>query len=217
MNAATSEPIPLLCDGPASAPVTLVLAHDAGAPMDSPFMQAIAEGLGERGIRVVRFEFAYMAARRLHGRRAPPDPIPAPEARFTEVVRRLAPKRLYVGGKSMGSRVAVHVADALGARGVIALGYPFHPPRRPEALRVAPLHALGTPCLILQGTRDPLGTPAEIGSYQLPERVVLHYLPDGDHDLAPRARSGRTHAQNLAEVLARMEAFMRPKQRRRRT
>ena len=211
MNAAATAPIPLLCDGPPSAAVTLVLAHGAGAPMDSPFMQAIAQGLGARRIRVVRFEFAYMAARRERGKRAPPERMPALEARFTEVVRQLAPKRLYVGGKSMGSRVAAQVADALGARGVIALGYPFHPPRRPDVLRVAPLRALRAPCLVLQGTRDPLGTPLEIARYALPAHVAVHYLDDGDHDLAPRARSGRTHAQNLVEAIAHMETFMRAK------
>jgi uncharacterized protein len=211
MKEAADPTIPLLCDGPPSAAVTLVLAHGAGAPMDSPFMQAIAEGVGARGIRVVRFEFAYMAARRQTGKRAPPERMPALEARFRAVVSQLAPKRLFVGGKSMGSRVAVHVADAVGARGVIALGYPFHPPARPKVLRVAPLHALEARCAILQGTRDRLGTPAEIARYRLPAHIAVHYLADGDHDLAPRVRSGRTHAQNLAEAVAHIAAFVRAK------
>ena len=209
MKRAATGSIPLLCDGPRSAPITLVLAHGAGAPMDSPFMQAIAEGLGACGIAVVRFEFAYMAARRATEKRAPPDRMPVLEARFRQVVGQVSPKRLFVGGKSMGSRVAVHVADALGARGVIALGYPFHPPRKPDTLRVAPLLALETRCTILQGTRDPLGTPAEIAGYGLPAHVAVHFLADGDHDLAPRARSGRTQAQNLAEAIAHMDAFVR--------
>jgi predicted alpha/beta-hydrolase family hydrolase len=175
--------------------------------MDTPFMQAIAQGLAARDINVVRFEFAFMEARR-HGKRPGPDRMPALAARFSELVQKLALKRVFVGGKSLGSRVAAQVADALGAAGVIALGYPFHPPRRPDTLRVAALAALRTRCLIVHGTRDPFGSPTEIASYALPDSVTVRFVEDGDHDLMPRKASGRTHAQNLAEAVAHMEAFM---------
>ncbi len=200
---------PLLYDGPSSAKVTLVLAHGAGAPMDSPFMQSMAEGLAERGIRVVRFEFPYMAARRSDGKRSAPNRMPVLEAAYRDVVAQLPKrKRLFVGGKSMGGRVAVHVADALGARGVVALGYPFHPPQQPDKLRLEPLRQLRSSCLIVQGTRDALGSRAEVESFALPAHFRVHWLEDGDHSFEPRKPSGRTVAQNMAEVMQAVASFV---------
>jgi len=122
----------LLIDGPKNATATVVLAHGAGAMMDSPFMNTIAEGLAKTGIRVVRFEFPYMRARREGGRRGAPDR----EAVLLDAWREMASRlggggRLVIGGKSMGGRIASMVADELGARGLVCLGYPFHPPGRP--------------------------------------------------------------------------------------
>jgi uncharacterized protein len=173
-------------------------------------MQTLAEGLCAGGVCVVRFEFVYMAKRRDAGTRAPPDRMPALEARFAAVVRSFAADLpLFVGGKSLGGRVAARVADALGARGVIALGYPFHPPRRPDQLRVDMLAALTTRALIVQGTRDPFGTREEVAGYELPAHVALHWLADGDHSFAPRKQSGRTHAQNLDEAVQAALSFIR--------
>ncbi|MET0341224.1 MAG: alpha/beta family hydrolase [Polyangiales bacterium] len=204
------EPIPaLLWDGPRSAPATLVLAHGAGAPMDTPFMRGVALGLASRGLSVVRFEFTYMEAQRRTGRRRGPDRMPALEACFRAAVRQVRAKRLFVGGKSMGSRVAAQIAGEVGAAGFVALGYPFHPPRAPDTLRLAPLLAPPVPGLIVQGTRDPFGTPPEVTRYALPPAVTVHWVDDGDHDLAPRVKSGRTHAECLAEAVLRIEAFMR--------
>lgn len=204
------EPLPpLLWDGPRSAPATLVLAHGAGAPMDTPFIRAVALGLASRGLAVVRFEFTYMEAQRLTQRRRGPDRMPVLEARFRAAVRQVRAKKLFVGGKSMGSRVAAQVAGEVGAAGMIALGYPFHPPRAPDKLRLAPLTALPVPGLIVQGTRDPFGTPKEVAGYGLPEHVGVAWIDDGDHDLAPRKASGRTHEECLAEAVLLLEAFMR--------
>jgi predicted alpha/beta-hydrolase family hydrolase len=195
----------LRIDRAARARAVLVLAHGAGAGMDTPIMSALAHGLASAGISVVRFEFAYMAARRETGRRAPPDRMPALEARFGEVARALTTARLrkplFLGGRSMGGRVATHVADTLSARGVIAYSYPFHPPRRSDTLRVEHLAGLATPCLIVQGTRDPFGTPDEVARYPLGEKLRVHWLEDGDHAFVPRRQSGRTSAQNIAEAV----------------
>jgi uncharacterized protein len=199
-----------LRDGPAHATHTLVLAHGAGAAMDSAFMNEFARRLAERELAVVRFEFPYMQRLREGGPRKAPDRMPVLETCFRELLAELGdPRTLFVGGKSMGSRVATQLADELGVRGAIALGYPFHPPKEPEKLRVAHLQGLRTPTLIVQGTRDPFGLPSEIASYPLSPAIRVHYLEDGDHSFEPRKRSGRTEAQNLDEAAEIVSAFMR--------
>jgi hypothetical protein len=208
----------MIIDRAPSCRATLVLAHGAGAPMDSPFMEAIAQGLVAHDVTVVRFEFPYMDARRRTHRRAPPNRMPVLEQTFEQVVRSILSPRapasvataqgLFIGGKSMGGRVATHIADRLGARGVIALGYPFHPPERPDKLRTEHLQTLRTRCLIVQGTRDPLGTAAEVATYPLSKKVRVAWIEDGDHSLVPRRQSGRTVEQNLAEAVTRVARFI---------
>src|SRR5512134_970358 len=123
-----------LFDGDEGAPLTIALAHGAGAPMDSPFMAFFAEGLANRGYRVARFEFPYMASRRAgDGQdRRPPDPthvlIQAWRAVIAQLGAKIGPHRLVIGGKSLGGRIASMVADDAGVRGLVCLGYPFHPP-----------------------------------------------------------------------------------------
>jgi len=199
----------LLFDGPADAPVTIVLADGAGQPSDSPFMVAIAEGLAAEGLRVARFDFPYMRARRDSGTRRPPDRAPVLLAAWHAVIEALGGGgRLVIGGKSMGGRMASMVADEAGARGLVCLGYPFHPPGRPEKTRTAHLHDLRTPTLVVQGTRDPFGTPEEVGAYALSDRIEFAWIEDGDHSLHPRKRSGRTAEQNMALATTRIAAFM---------
>jgi predicted alpha/beta-hydrolase family hydrolase len=197
----------ILENGPDDAPLTLALAHGAGAPMDAPFMTEMAEGLAEAGLRVLRFEFPYMAARRADGRRRPPDP----QARLLEtwraVVSRLGPERLILGGKSMGGRMASMIADESGVRGLACLSYPFHPPGKPERLRTAHLADIAVPTLIVQGTRDPFGTREEVAGYALSPHIRLAWIEDGNHDLVPRKASGRTQAQNWDAAVAAVASF----------
>jgi len=200
---------PLLIDGAEDAAGVIVLAHGAGAPMDSPYMDQVAAGLAIRGLRVVRFEFPYMSARRTTGKRRGPDVPRVLEESWRSVVRGLGdPGRLVIGGKSMGGRIASMVADELGVRGVVCLGYPFHPPGRPERLRTAHLKQLATPALIVQGTRDPFGTREEIQGFDLAASIRFEFLEDGDHSFKPRARSGRTLAQNLEQALDRIATWV---------
>jgi predicted alpha/beta-hydrolase family hydrolase len=198
-----------LIDSQNSAARTVVLAHGAGAPMDAPWMTDVAQGLAGHGLRVVRFEFPYMAQRRDTGKRRGPDRPPVLLETWRAVIEELgAPGELIIGGKSMGGRIATMVADTAGVAGLLCFSYPFHPAGRPEKTRTAHLATLETPSLILQGTRDPLGNADDVAGYDLSPAINLHWLEDGDHDLKPRKASGRTHAQNLAEAVDAAAAFV---------
>lgn len=195
-----------LFNGPEDAAVTLLLAHGSGAPMDSAAMSAAASALADAGLRVARFEFSYMAARRTDGSRRPPPKAETLNPEFRDAVTALSAKgKLVIGGKSMGGRVASMVADSLyaegGIAGLLCLGYPFHPPEKPTQLRTAHLAALKTPALICQGTRDPFGTSDEVPAYGLAPSIRLLWLEDGDHDLKPRKTiSGFSAADHLATM-----------------
>jgi predicted alpha/beta-hydrolase family hydrolase len=167
--------------------------------------------LAERGLRVSRFEFAYMAGRRTGAGRKPPPKAERVMEEYREAVVALAAQRpLFIGGKSMGGRVASLIADELFRAGKIAglvcLGYPFHPPGSPEKLRTVHLKALETPALICQGTRDPFGTKDEVAGYDLSPAIERHWVTDGDHDFRPAKGSGATAKENLraaADAVAR--------------
>jgi predicted alpha/beta-hydrolase family hydrolase len=202
-------PPDLLVEGPESD-VTLVLAHGAGAPMDSPFLNAIARGVAASGTRVARFEFPYMAARRNGSGRRPPDPPRVLAETWRSVVEVLGGGgKLVIGGKSLGGRVASMIADQVAARGLVCLGYPFHPPGDRTRARTAHLSALSTPTLIVQGMCDPFGGPQEVAGYDLSARIHLKWIEDGDHSLKPRARSCRSEERNLREAVALVVGFLR--------
>jgi predicted alpha/beta-hydrolase family hydrolase len=216
MNPA-APPAPRIIDGAGAAPATVLLAHGAGAPMDSPFMAAIACGLAQQGWRVVRFEFAYMARQRILGRRQGPDRMPVLQEAFRQQVRLEQTEQpgrpLVIGGKSMGGRVASLLVDELaasdGVRGCICLGYPFHPPGKPLQLRTEHLAALQTPSLILQGERDSFGRREEVETYNLSLQVQLRWIPSGDHSFTPTRSSGLSEAENWATAVALSDSFLR--------
>jgi uncharacterized protein len=180
-----------LADEPGGA--LLVLAHGAGAGQKHPFMVDPARGLAARAVDVVTFDFPYMRI----GRKVP-DKAPALEAEFQRVIAHIRDHdlfpghRLFIGGKSMGGRMATHLAAAglPGLAGVIALGYPLHPPGKPDQLRMAHLPHIKIPMLIVQGERDTFGTPGELkpvlDTMQAP--ATLHTVEGGDHSLAVRGR-----------------------------
>ncbi|QNI70734.1 alpha/beta family hydrolase [Cyanobium sp. NS01] len=217
MTAEATTTAPRLIDGPDAAPATVLLAHGAGAPMDSPFMAAIASGLAESGWRVIRFEFASMARMRDTGRRQGPDRMPVLQEAFRQqvhLVRRDSPGRpLFIAGKSMGGRVASLLVDELaasdGVRGCLCLGYPFHPPGKPLKLRTEHLAALRTPTLILQGERDSFGRRGEVETYNLSPQVQLRWIPSGDHSFKPTLSSGLSEAENWATAVALTDQFLR--------
>lgn len=199
----------MLFDGPEAATNVIVLAPGAGAGMRHPFMASMAARLGEAGLRVVRFEFPYMA-RAAGGRIGRPDPERVLRATWLEVIEQLGGgARLVIGGKSMGGRYASMVADEAGVRGLVCLGYPFHPLGKPERTRTAHLEGLRTPALIVQGTRDPMGTREEVGGYVLSSSIRVRWLEDGDHSFKPRRASGFTAAQHLDAAAAAVAEFVR--------
>ena len=200
-----------LIDGPDRAKHTILLAHGAGGPMDSPAMTAAAKTLAASGFRVARFEFEYMARRRSSAGRKPPPRAETLCPEYFAAIDALGAKRpLIIGGKSMGGRIASMIADDLHAAGrimgLLCLGYPFHPIGKPEQLRTAHLAKMKTPALIVQGTRDPFGSREEVATYALSKTIEILWLEDGDHDLKPRKRisgfSAADHLRTVGETVA---------------
>lgn len=202
-------PLPVFqFDGPKAAPITLALAHGAGAAMDSPFMEYFANGLAERRYRLARFEFPYMAERRATGKKTPPDRQPILLDTWLSVIDHIGPEQLVIGGKSMGGRMASMVADQSSVRGLVALGYPFYGAGLADKPRIEHLKTLKTSTLICQGERDPMGSRDVISQLTLSQSIRYHWVGDGDHSLKPRKKSGRTEEQNLSETLNAIDAFI---------
>jgi uncharacterized protein len=201
-------PTTFLVDGPEQAKHAILLAHGAGAPMDSPATTAAAKALAQSGFRVARFEFGYMASRQTSAPESP-RPVRIRWDRSTWVIDALgATKPLIIGGKSMGGRVASMIADELQAScrvaGLLCLGYPFHPIGKPDRLRTRHLAEMKTSTLIVEGTRDLFGARDEMATYALSRNIKILWLEDGDHDLKPRKSvsgfSAADHLRTLAET-----------------
>lgn len=193
----------------------LLMAHGAGSPMDSLFMEQMAGLLCERSVEIIRFEFPYMAQRRLGGGKPPPDRQPVLLASWRQLIAALTKTSgppLCIGGKSMGGRMATLVvadsAQPVPINAVVCLGYPFHPQGKPQVLRTAHLMAMTTPTLIVQGTRDPMGKPEEVRGYRLPETIQLAWLDTADHDFKPLVKSGLSQADCLARAADHIAAFL---------
>jgi uncharacterized protein len=199
----------LIIDGPEAAAKSFLFAHGAGVPMDSPFMQRVAEGVAASGVRVIRFEFPYMRRRRETGKGGAPDPPRVLMQSFRDAIGDAGGgSKLVIGGKSMGGRIASMIADDAAVRGVVCLGYPFHPAGKPEKTRTKHLETLRTPTLILQGTRDSFGSPQEVSGYELSPAIRIEWIEDGDHSFKPRARSSRTEADNVRTAIALVAEFI---------
>jgi predicted alpha/beta-hydrolase family hydrolase len=198
-----------LLNGDEKGRTTILLAHGSGAAMDTPWMDMVTEGLDAQGFRVARFEFSYMAARRTGGSKRPPAKAETYAPEFLAAIDALASDSpLIIGGKSMGGRVASLIAqdlyDAGRITGLLCLGFPFHPPKKPDNRRGENLARITCPTLICQGTRDPFGTRDKVAGYDLSDVVTLHWLEDGDHDLKPRKRvTGKTLEDHLHAVVER--------------
>ncbi|HSP30607.1 MAG TPA: alpha/beta fold hydrolase [Halomonas sp.] len=194
----------------------LLFAHGAGAGQHSPFMRQFVTSLVGQGVQVLCIDFPYMQQMQETGKRRPPPPVAQSLAQFTEwyaLLSALAPMPLWVGGKSMGGRVATLLASQPPYNGlvpgVIAAGYPFHPIKAPDKLRLDHWPAIACPMLVIQGERDPFGTQEEVASYTLPANVQLAWLKDGDHDFKPRRSSGLTQTVLIDEATQVAASFVR--------
>lgn len=190
-------------NGPENADWLFVFAHGAGAGMETPFMDAVAQGMAEQGILVGRFEFPYMRKRRDEGSRRPPDRAPVLLDDFEHRVRQaradFPDKRIAIGGKSMGGRMASMIGEKADA--VIAFGYPFHPPGKPDRLRTGHLQSLSFPMLIVQGERDPFGARTETEGFDLDAGIHWTWLEDGDHSFKPRKKSGFSEQEHWQKAV----------------
>ncbi len=190
---------------------TLILAHGAGAGMNSDFMADIAKRLAAQQISVIRFDFPYMQTMTESGKRRPPDKIDKLEAHYLaqiDALRSSVSTPLFIGGKSMGGLVSTLVLEQADVVGAVVYGYPFHPPGKPEKLRTAHLEALSKPLCIIQGERDTFGTCDEVGQYPLSALVETVFLTDGDHSLKPRKASGISYEDNMATALSATVEFI---------
>ncbi|MGF1695044.1 alpha/beta fold hydrolase [Vibrio lamellibrachiae] len=185
-----------------------IFAHGAGAGMDHPFMQQVASGLAKKGIKVIRFNFPYMVIRAKEGTKRPPDRAPKLLEAYKQVIADVADKPVVIGGKSMGGRMASLLAEEELVAGVACLGYPFHPPGKPEKYKGEHLATLDKPCLILQGERDTMGKREELPEFALSKNIRVEFIPDGDHSFKPRVRSGFTEAQNIALTVEKLSEFI---------
>lgn len=199
--------IPVIVDPSDSASATVILAHGAGAGMDSWFMNELAAQLQDCQFRVVRFEFPYMQQRRETGTKRPPQRMPALLEYWLlvlDAVRAEWPDPIIIGGKSMGGRAAsmlIAETDRLdGVTGCACFGYPFHPQSQPQKTRVEHLQNTLKPVLICQGTRDSMGKPDEVSGYCLGSAVTLSWLDSADHDFKPLKRSGSTQTEMIEQA-----------------
>jgi len=195
--------------------VVLILAHGAGAPADSPFMNELAEALDAEGMAVVRFEFPYMQKRRQDGKKRPPDRQPRLLETFRSVLSQVRDEvgescPIVVGGKSMGGRMAsILASEDSGIDGVVCFGYPFHPPGRPDNWRIDHFPRIDCPVLFVQGTRDPFGKPEEVAEHQKELGACqLVWLNGGNHDYQPLSRQPETRQDLIIEAAGQVRVFI---------
>jgi predicted alpha/beta-hydrolase family hydrolase len=192
----------------------LILAHGAGAGQASPFMVAFAQALAALGVDVVTFNFLYTEQRRRI-----PDRGPLLEACYRAVIGKVrsdiesASRGLFVGGKSMGGRIATQVAAAdpnLPLKGLVLLGYPLHPPGKPGERRDKHLPAIKRPMFFVQGSRDAFGTPAELAPAleHLSPRPVIHVVAGGDHSFRIARQTSQEQSAVHANIQQAIVAWM---------
>ena len=186
---------------------SLILAHGAGGGQKSPFMVRVAKGMATRGVTTATFDFLYMEQRR-----SAPDRAPVLEQRWREALgeardgKAFAGLPLAIGGKSMGGRMASHIAaqGVDGVSAVVLLGYPLHPPGKPEQRRDAHLPSIALPMLFVQGTRDAFGASDEIAAL-LPslQHPTLHVVTGGDHSFKVTGKGKVDPLDEIMDVVAR--------------
>ncbi|QQO14408.1 alpha/beta hydrolase [Bradyrhizobium diazoefficiens] len=212
LDIARIGPVSAILMQPANARACYVLAHGAGADMRHAFMAKVAEGLANRGIATLRFNFPYMEKKQ--GRPDPPAVAHAAIRAAVEEAARLCPGAMLVaGGKSFGGRMTSQAQSKTplpGVRGLAFLGFPLHADKKPSVERAEHLAGIAIPMLFLQGTRDGL---ADLGHFKpviatLGAKATLHEVEGGDHSFAVLKKSGRSNDEALTEVLDALAAWI---------
>ena len=188
--------------------ITYIFAHGAGAPSTSDWMNTVSEMIinrSEKRINVIRFNFPYMEKRIRENKKYPPNRMPKLLEEWYRQINLIdSDQVIFIGGKSMGGRAStlLNFTELENkVRGIITYGFPFHSPGKEPGDRILHLKDLNIACLINQGERDPMGTKDEIKNYNLSKKIKINYLPDGNHDLKPRVKSGITLDQNLIRAV----------------
>jgi len=181
----------------------VILAHGSGIGMGHDFMLRQADALIHQGFKVSLFEYQYMQTITATGRRRPPARVPALLAEHSAWLAELAQgEPVWLMGKSMGGRLSSLLAQECQPRQVLgwcALGYPFHPQKKPDKLRVEHLLVNTSPGLIVQGTRDALGNQQEVKGYQIPSSIKMHWLDHMDHGFNPYKQAPMTQVQAIEQ------------------
>ena len=202
----------ILINGPKEAKNILLLAHGAGAPMDSIFMNTISDGLNNKGIITFRFEFPYMEKRR-SGKNTFPDKLDVLCDFYKKIyfnIKKANPdKNIWLGGKSMGGRVSTLISRSLDIKGVIVFGYPFHPINKLDKLRLESLQLSGPPILIIQGTRDKFGTITEVKKYKIHKNNTIFWIKDGDHSYNTLKKSGLSSKDAIVQAYNEASIFIK--------
>ena len=202
----------ILINGPKEAKNILLLAHGAGAPMDSMFMNTISDGLNNNGIITFRFEFPYMEKRR-SGKNTFPDKLDVLCDFYKKIyfnIKKINPdKNIWLGGKSMGGRVSTLISRSLDIKGVIVFGYPFHPINKLDKLRLESLQLSGPPILIIQGTRDKFGTITEVKKYKIHKNNTIFWIKDGDHSYNTLKKSGLSSKDAIVQAYNEASIFIK--------
>ena len=200
----------VLITGPQKSKNTLLMAHGAGAPMDSDWMNDIAEKCAGRKIKVVRFNFPYMEESVRTGKKRPPNSTTQLLASWREMVEKFGPaEKLVIAGKSMGGRMASLIASECKVKAWIGLGFPFYAPGKDPGDRIQHLANMKIPGLILQGERDSMGNLEKVPSFKLSKKIKLKWIQDGDHSFKPKKSSGITLDDNLEVAAEAISEFMK--------
>jgi predicted alpha/beta-hydrolase family hydrolase len=199
----------VIINGPPKSKKVLLMAHGAGAPMDSDWMNEMAEKCAAKKIKVIRFNFPYMAESAKSGKKRPPNPAKQLLACWKEMIETYGPaEKLVISGKSMGGRMGSLIAEECHVRAWIGLGFPFYAPGKDPGDRIHHLSTMKTPALILQGERDSMGNLDRVTTFKLSKKVQVKWVPDGDHSFKPKKSSGRTLDENLELAAEAVNAFM---------
>lgn len=202
----------ILINGPKEAKNILILAHGAGAPMDSVFMNTISDGLNKNQIMTIRFEFPYMSKRRM-GKNSFPDNIVILcdfyKNLFMQIKKIYPKKNIWIGGKSMGGRISAIISTYIDIKGVVVFGYPFHPIKNIDKLRLSCLKDEGPPILIIQGTRDKFGNRNEVKKYKINKKNEIYWIEGGDHSFNTLKKSPISYEDAIVNAYSRASNFIK--------